>query len=51
MVRRAYRENFERHRRSLEETCRVLGTELHPFVTDRPVIDALTRLVRQRAVR
>lgn len=43
LVRRTYRDNFERHRQLLEAACRAFGADLHTFTTDRPVIEALTR--------
>ena len=51
LVRRTYRENFARHRKSLEESCRAVGAELHTFATDRPVIESLTRILRHRAIK
>lgn len=51
MVRRAYLQNFRRHRHELEETCRTLGAEFYSFVTDRPLIDAITSFLHRRSVR
>ena len=50
VVRRTYLENFRRHRRELEETCRALGAEFHVFITDRPLIDSVTSFLHRRAV-
>ena len=49
LMRQAYLENFRRHRRDLCDACRALGAEFHPFVTDEPLADALTRFLRRRA--
>ncbi|HSZ54021.1 MAG TPA: DUF58 domain-containing protein [Tepidisphaeraceae bacterium] len=51
MVRRMYLQNFRRHRHELEETCRTLGAEFYSFVTDRPLIDAITSFLHRRSVR
>ena len=51
VARKTYLENFRRHRRGLEETCRALGVEFYSFVTDKPVIDSITTFLRRRAVR
>ena len=51
LVRKNYLENFRRHRRQLEETCRAIGAEFHSFVTDKPVIDSVTTFLRRRAVK
>ena len=51
VARKTYLENFRRHRRQLEETCRALGVEFFSFVTDKPVIDSITTFLRRRAVR
>jgi len=50
LVRRTYLENFRRHRRELEESCRALGAEFHSFVTDRPLIDSVTSFLRRRSL-
>lgn len=47
-VRRIYLDNFERHGAALRSTCRLTGTEFHEFVTDTPLIDSLTTLLRRR---
>ncbi|HXE53026.1 MAG TPA: DUF58 domain-containing protein [Tepidisphaeraceae bacterium] len=51
LVRRVYLENFRRHRRQLEETCRAMGAEFYSFVTDRPLIDSITSFLHRRAVK
>ena len=51
VVRKSYLDNFRRHRRELEETCRALGAELYCFGTERPVIDSITMFLRRRAVK
>jgi uncharacterized protein (DUF58 family) len=51
LVRKNYLENFRRHRRQLEETCRAMGVEFHSFVADKPVIDSVTTFLRRRAVK
>jgi uncharacterized protein (DUF58 family) len=51
MVRRIYLQNLRRHRRELEENCRALGAEFYSFVTDRPLIDAVTSFLHRRATR
>ncbi len=48
LMRDIYLSNFERHARELAEGCRSLGGELMQFVTDRPLIDSLTRFLHQR---
>ena len=50
LVRKNYLDNFRRHRRGLEETCRALGVEFYSFVTEKPVIDSITTFLRRRAV-
>ena len=49
VVRKNYLDNFRRHQRELEETCRALGVELYSFTTDKPVIDSITAFLRRRA--
>jgi uncharacterized protein (DUF58 family) len=51
MVRRSYLQSFRRHRHALEETCRALGAEFYGFVTDRPLLDAITSFLHRRAIR
>jgi uncharacterized protein (DUF58 family) len=51
MVRRVYLQNFRKHRRDLEDSCRALGAEFYSFVTDRPLIDSITSFLHRRAVR
>ena len=48
LIRRAYKENFERHKRALEAGCLALGFELLSFVTDRPILEALRRFIMRR---
>ena len=50
LMRRLYLNNFKTHRRGLEEACRSLGVEFFPFVTDQPVIAAITQMLHRRAV-
>ncbi len=51
LVRRIYLDNFQRHRTALEQSCRSLAVSLHPFETSRPIIDALTSFLHQRATK
>jgi uncharacterized protein (DUF58 family) len=51
VARKTYLENFKRHRRGLDETCRALGVEFYSFVTEKPVIDSITAFLRRRAPR
>ena len=51
VARKTYLENFRRHRRGLDETCRALGVEFYSFVTEKPVIDSITTFLRRRASR
>ena len=51
VVRRAYLDNFRRHRRGLEDACRVLGAEFYSFTTDKPLIDSITAFLHRRAAR
>jgi len=48
VVRKRYIERFRRHRRELREVCLGLGVEFQPFVTDRPVLDAIRVMIRRR---
>ena len=50
LVRKSYLENFRRHRRMLEETCRALGVEFYSYVTEKPVIDSITTFLRGRSM-
>jgi uncharacterized protein (DUF58 family) len=50
MIRRAYLENFRKHRRGLEELCRATGAEFYAFITDRPMIDAVTAFLHRREI-
>jgi hypothetical protein len=47
LVRKVYLENFRAHRRDLEDTSRAMGAGFHSFVTDKPVIDSITRFLRR----
>ena len=50
VVRKTYLENFRAHRRELEESSRSMGASFYSFVTDRPVIESITRFLhRQQA--
>jgi uncharacterized protein (DUF58 family) len=51
LVRRTYLDNFRKHRRSLEETCRALGAEFYSFVTEKPLIDSITSFLHRRAAK
>lgn len=48
LARQAYLENFRRHRQELADQCHALHAELHEFVTDRPLGDALPLFLRSR---
>jgi uncharacterized protein (DUF58 family) len=50
LVRQTYLANFARHREELAEGCRSLRTDCHTFLTDRPMIDSLTRMLQRRAM-
>ena len=49
LVRKVYLDNFRRHRAGLEQACRAAGAEFYSFVTDRPLIESVTQLLRRRA--
>ena len=49
LVRKVYLDNFRRHRADLDQACRAAGAEFYSFVTDRPLIDGVTQLLRRRA--
>ncbi len=49
VVRKGYLENFRRHRRELEDTCRAMGVEFHSFVTDKPLIESITAFLHRRS--
>ena len=51
LIRKTYLDNFRRHRRELEETCRALGAEFYSFVSEKPLIDSITFFLRRRAGR
>ena len=48
-VRKVYQENFRAHRQGLAETCRAVGVEFHSFVTEKPLIESITRFLHHRA--
>jgi uncharacterized protein (DUF58 family) len=43
-----YLENFNRHRKELEDSTRVMNAEIHTFVTDMPLGDAITGFLKRR---
>jgi uncharacterized protein (DUF58 family) len=47
ILRQAYRRRFEQHRRDLEATAGAMGSALHLLTTDQPLVQSLTRLLRQ----
>jgi uncharacterized protein (DUF58 family) len=49
LVRKAYLDNFRRHKELLRDTCRTLGVEYHSFVTDKPLIESITLFLQRRA--
>ena len=49
IMRRTYVDNFNRHRRQLDDACRSLSAQRYDFPTDRRLIDSLTRMLHQRA--
>jgi uncharacterized protein (DUF58 family) len=49
LVRQTYLDNFNTHRRELEEACRTLRVECHTFQTDQVLIDAITSMLIRRA--
>jgi uncharacterized protein (DUF58 family) len=49
VVKKIYLDNFRRHRADLDRACRAAGAEFYSFVTDRPLIDGVTQLLRRRA--
>ena len=49
LVRKGYLDNFRRHRRQLEETCRGLGAEFYSFQTDKPLFESVTQFLHRRA--
>ena len=51
MARHLYLDNFRRHRKDLEETCRAVGAEFYSFGTDKPLIETITTFLRRRAVK
>jgi len=51
LVRKAYLASFDKHREELEQSCRSLGVEFQSFITQKPLIDALTAFLHRRAIR
>lgn len=51
VARKVYLDNFRRHRADLEQACRAAGAEFYSFVTDRPLIESVTQLLRRRATK
>jgi uncharacterized protein (DUF58 family) len=49
VARKTYLDQFHTHERDVTDSCRARGAELHTFVTDRPMIDALTGFLHRRA--
>jgi uncharacterized protein (DUF58 family) len=49
VVRKAYLDNFQRHRRELADTARAAGAAFHSFTTDKPLIESITLFLRKRA--
>lgn len=49
LVRKQYLSNFRTHEREVQDACRALGAQFAMFVTDVPMIDALTLFLRRRA--
>jgi uncharacterized protein (DUF58 family) len=50
LIRKVYLENFRRHSREFEESCRAMGAEHHSFVTEKPLLDSLTFFLHRRAM-
>ena len=48
VVRKMYLDNFRRHRREMEDTCRALGVEFYSFVTEKPLIESITTFLHRR---
>jgi uncharacterized protein (DUF58 family) len=49
LVRQMYLDNFNRHKRDLDDACRALGAQLDTFVTDKPLIETVTSYLHRRA--
>jgi len=49
LVRKIYLENFRRHSGELTEACRALRVQHVEFVSDRPLIDAVTEFLHRRS--
>jgi uncharacterized protein (DUF58 family) len=48
MVRKRYLDSFQAHTRQLHDGCRSAGVELHTFMTDKPMDDALANFLVRR---
>lgn len=48
MVRKAYQENFQRHRRALKESCQALRVEFQSMTTEKSVLDAVRQVLSRR---
>jgi uncharacterized protein (DUF58 family) len=48
LIRRGYKENFQKHKKEIEAGCLALGVELLEFVTDRAILEALRRFMIRR---
>jgi uncharacterized protein (DUF58 family) len=48
LVRKVYLKNFSDHRRDLEDTARSMGAAFHSFVTEKPVIDSITKFLHHQ---
>src|SRR6185503_10529977 len=48
LARKTYLEHFRKHQEELEDQCHAQHVELHTFVTDQPLGDALSRFLRSR---
>jgi hypothetical protein len=48
LIRRGYKENFQKHKKEIEAGCLALGVELLEFVTDRAILEALRRFMMRR---
>lgn len=48
LARKTYLQHFQRHQEDLEDQCHAQHVELHTFVTDQPLGDALSRFLRSR---
>ena len=50
LARKMYLDRFRHHQRELEAECTAMHVELHPFFTDIPMADALTRFLQERDI-